>query len=340
MSKMLKTLFWILVAMGALFLWDTWEAEAQTYPNVNYAAYIYSSGSWAAAPSTTSSGAWAGYTLPGVNLYCYNTSTQKWVPADSNCFGGGGGGGDTITSPNSTLTVGGSASATTLDINLGKSNSWTVAQTFGGSTNTFNNATASTENDVIIEAGTSGNLANAALEFASLSTSEWKLKLDTSNAWHLTDTVNSLDHIEAFQAGQTIINSGGTASVAINNSSSSGTGGFIVYEGGTNNTVQALNVSSSGNATVGSASGSGNLVLGNHLNQAATADYAGSCTMTTTTCTVSFQHSWTSTPACVATVQGATPLYAAVSVSSNVATVTASGTNTSTWNVVCPGNPN
>jgi hypothetical protein len=39
---------------------------------------------------------------------------------------GGGGGGDTITSPNSTLSVGGTATATTLDLNLAHSNIWTA----------------------------------------------------------------------------------------------------------------------------------------------------------------------------------------------------------------------
>ena len=38
--------------------------------------------------------------------------------------------GDTITSPNSTLNIGGTATNTTLDINLAKSNTWTGAQTF------------------------------------------------------------------------------------------------------------------------------------------------------------------------------------------------------------------
>jgi hypothetical protein len=44
---------------------------------------------------------------------------------------GSGGSGDTITSPNSTLSVGGSSSATTLDINLAHANTWTALQTFG-----------------------------------------------------------------------------------------------------------------------------------------------------------------------------------------------------------------
>ena len=40
-------------------------------------------------------------------------------------------GGDTVTSPNSTLTVGGTSSATTLDLNLGNANTWAGTQTFG-----------------------------------------------------------------------------------------------------------------------------------------------------------------------------------------------------------------
>lgn len=42
-------------------------------------------------------------------------------------------GGDTISSPGATLTVGGTSSATTLDIALGHANTWTALQTFGTS---------------------------------------------------------------------------------------------------------------------------------------------------------------------------------------------------------------
>src|SRR5208282_4185068 len=94
------------------------------------------------------------------------------------------------------------------------------------------------------------------------------------------------------------------------------------------------------NFQVGSSSGVGNVVVGNHLNQLATRDFAGSCTMSATTCTVPFQNSWTSTPVCVATVQGGTPYYASVSVSSNIATITANVSNAAIWNVICAGNPN
>jgi hypothetical protein len=47
---------------------------------------------------------------------------------------GGGSGGDTITSPNTTITVGGTSTATTLDINLAHANTWSATQTFGTAT--------------------------------------------------------------------------------------------------------------------------------------------------------------------------------------------------------------
>lgn len=45
-------------------------------------------------------------------------------------FGGGGGGGDTITSPNSTLSIGGTSTNTTIDFNLSNANIWLATQTF------------------------------------------------------------------------------------------------------------------------------------------------------------------------------------------------------------------
>jgi hypothetical protein len=49
-------------------------------------------------------------------------------------IGGTASGGDTVTSPNSTLTVGGSTSATTVDINLTHTNTWSALQMFGAIT--------------------------------------------------------------------------------------------------------------------------------------------------------------------------------------------------------------
>jgi hypothetical protein len=61
------------------------------------------------------------YTPP--SMICYTLSAGSILP----CNFAAGGGGDTITSPNSTLNVGGTAAATTLDINLAKSLIWTAS---------------------------------------------------------------------------------------------------------------------------------------------------------------------------------------------------------------------
>jgi hypothetical protein len=151
---------------------------------------------------------------------------------------------------------------------------------------------------------------------------------------------------KAFVNAGTDIDSQGSSAVTINNTSTGGTGGFVVYEGGANSNTAAFTVTGSGatsqpgNSQIGSASGTGNVAIGNHLNQLATGDFAGHCTMSSgTSCIVAFQHSWT-TPNCTATPQGTTPMYAAVSVSSNNVTVTANTSNSATWNVHCVGDPN
>lgn len=152
---------------------------------------------------------------------------------------------------------------------------------------------------------------------------------------------------------------GTTDSVTINNSAASGTGGFTVYEGGSNSNVVAGGISGTGNfvnagdANIGnSVDGTGSLTLGNHLNQSGTNDFAGSCSVTTSvsstqSCGVGLQHSYASTPVCTATLYGTTPpTYAPnfiVGYATGTATVyTAStvGVETLTFSVMCVGNPN
>ena len=55
------------------------------------AGFTYSGSSWIAAASTSSSNP-IGYVPDPVALYCFNSGTGKWVPADSSCFGGSGSG--------------------------------------------------------------------------------------------------------------------------------------------------------------------------------------------------------------------------------------------------------
>ncbi len=62
--------------------------------------------------------------------------------------------------------------------------------------------------------------------------------------------MNSLDREIFFQNGNTGLNAGaGTNAVAINNTSGSGTGGLIVYGGGSSSSTAELTVTGSGNVT-------------------------------------------------------------------------------------------
>ncbi|MGB6689526.1 MAG: hypothetical protein WBE76_16955 [Terracidiphilus sp.] len=121
--------------------------------------------------------------------------------------------------------------------------------TFTGNATTFANGSASSDY-LVIQPG-SGTDQIGALEFANYSgTSQWEIRKDASNAFRIRDTVNGLDRFIQFAAGQTGVNSGGgSKAVVINNTSGSGTGGFIVYEGGTNYNTAAFTITGSGNTT-------------------------------------------------------------------------------------------
>jgi len=176
---------------------------------------------------------------------------------------------------------------------------------------------------------------------------EWECAQAGSCALHDANATNPLNVISAYQNAGTVINSQGSAAVAINNTSNAGTGGFIVYEGGSNYNTAAFTVSGSGavvalsNIQAGTASGTGNVVVGNHLNQYAANDFAGLCTMSGgSTCAVSLQHSFSSTAGCVATDQGSNHLNGSCAIATNVCTVTSSSVNSDTWACLVFGNPN
>jgi hypothetical protein len=110
---------------------------------------------------------------------------------------------------------------------------------------------ANSAQTLAIQPGTSAD-QNGVVQFSNYSgTSEWTLKKDTSNYFRVTDAVNALDRAVFFQNGSTTLNAGaGANAVAINNTSGSGTGGLIVYGGGTSNYSTAeLTVTGSGNVT-------------------------------------------------------------------------------------------
>jgi len=151
----------------------------------------------------------------------------------------------------------------------------------------------------------------------------------------------------AYENGGTEIDSQAAAAVVVNNHSYGGTGGFIVYEGGASYTTEAFGVTGAGvgyfagNTQIGSASGTGNGTIGNHLNQLATADFAGSCSMSSTSsCTISFQHSWTNQPACGISAGFALAGRVYYTWATNVVTIHSTSTETGTFYAICAGNPN
>jgi hypothetical protein len=237
------------------------------------------------------------------------------------------------------LTITGSACAA-----LGGAATWTGLQTWTANGNIFNNNAAS-ENDVIIQAGTGGTDQNAGIQLNSdAGTDEWKIYKDASETLHIKDMIANLDRFTVYSNSGMEINTVSTHAITINNSGSSGTGAFAIYEGGANSSVLSFQVSGL-NVNVGGASGNGTLIIGNHLNQYATGDFGGTCSVGTsaTSCTVGLQHSF-STPACFASPQGTTPptVTWSVSYASGDITVTTSAAPSTaiTFALMCIGNPN
>jgi hypothetical protein len=108
---------------------------------------------------------------------------------------------------------------------------------------------AANQDYIILQPGTGGTDQLGAFEFANdAGTSEWELRKDALEVFHLRDTVNGADRLLTYQGGQTMINSAGSSAVVVNDSTGSGTGGLIVYGGGALPTA-ALTVTSSGNTT-------------------------------------------------------------------------------------------
>ena len=75
-----------ILIMGLLFASSLCAAQVNPPP---VSAYTFSGGSWVAAASLATTGALT-YQPPASALYCFNSVTLKWVPADSTCLGSGG----------------------------------------------------------------------------------------------------------------------------------------------------------------------------------------------------------------------------------------------------------
>jgi hypothetical protein len=130
---------------------------------------------------------------------------------------------------------------------------------FTGNTTTFANNSANTD-FVLIEPGTSGTPESGGLELTSATgTPEFLLEEDTSYNFKIHDSgaTTPMDVFTAYANGQTNINSQGTTAVAINNTSTGGTGGLAVYEGGSNYNTLAFSVGAAGYTKVTALAGTG-----------------------------------------------------------------------------------
>ena len=208
---------------------------------------------------------------------------------------------------------------------------------------------ANTEADVVVQPGSTADQNGAFALNNYLGVSQWKLKKDASNYFRLNDVVNNMDRLVLFQNGQTTLNAGaGASAVAINNTSGSGTGGLIVYGGGTSNYSTAeLTVTGSGNVTANGfiagryAMGSGTMTMtagsaaGSGATMACAASHvcdgvSGTVTLTTgsspatgTLGTLTFPNSHTNQANCVVGVQLAgTGIVSSVSWSESTSAVT------------------
>jgi hypothetical protein len=149
----------------------------------------------------------------------------------------------TVTNSTSTPSLAVAASATGTG-NVVLSN----GPTFTGNATTFANSAAA-EQDVVIQPGTGADQIGAFGWNNYSGTSEWKLRKDASNYLRLTDMANSLDREIFYQNGQTVINAGaGSNPAVVNGSTGSGTGGFLVENGGSSPSA-VLTVTGSGNTT-------------------------------------------------------------------------------------------
>jgi hypothetical protein len=181
------------------------------------------------------------------------------VPVSANVLGTNSSGqpvtASTTGSGNVVLAASPTLSAPTVSGTLaGASETLSGTLSVSGATNLQGNATlqngANSNQTLAIQPGASADQIGA-VQFNNYSgTAEWQLRKDASNYLRVTDAVNSLDRMIVPANANTTINAGaGANAVVINNTSGSGTGGFIVYEGGSNSSTAAFQVSGSGNTT-------------------------------------------------------------------------------------------
>jgi hypothetical protein len=118
--------------------------------------------------------------------------------------------------------------------------------TFTGSATVKNLANA--EIDATLWAGSTATQKESFIYKDYTGASQWYMVKDTGNNWSLNSAIDNTDHFKAYQSGETMLNSNGTGYVSVNREAASGTGGFLIFSGGSS-PVQVAKVDASGNIT-------------------------------------------------------------------------------------------
>ena len=117
-------------------------------------------------------------------------------------------------------------------------------------------------------------------------------------------------------------------------------GQIFAYNYAGSGTLEPIQIQGSAITLTGPVAASSTLSA-THINQAAANNHAGTCAMSSaTSCTWTLAAAYTSTPICIASVQGSAAIAGACSVSGTTVTITAASSNSQTWGAVLVGNPN
>lgn len=196
---------------------------------------------------------------------------------------------------------------------------------FSGNTINWLNSADATEN-FDLRAGATADQIECFTYANHSNTPQWTTCKDASNNFNIADSVSGVNRLALTQGGATDIHAIGTNPVRIGFGGGGGTGG-----------IQVCNASST---CLFQVTGAGALTAPSY-GQSAASSTGGTCTMSTTSCTITLGHTYT-TPVCIATAQGSnvTGAAAACSVSGTTVTVTATTSNTNVWGAFVFGNPN
>lgn len=202
--------------------------------------------------SCTGSLPWEYNTTAGIGWYCGSVSggIGTWTQFGSSS------GGDSISSPNSTITVGGTATATTLDIALGHANTWTATQTFDNITVT-GTCTGCGGGTISFPATASGTTSSGGIPYFSSATALSSSAALTANGLVLgggagtapstvaglsTDGTSTLILGSAANSGNlTLYSNSGNGKITLNLASGANSGSVISFPDlGSNDTVVTL----------------------------------------------------------------------------------------------------